>query len=194
MKTQISNANFQNNNLTSLIYKITLFWSCYGTCKDRIWLESRTGMDPGSQSPNNKFVECGRKSWPESRTKILDYRVRRKELYAYICTKSTLEHALILWFENTQVFSFFSFSFFPFSLVFFFCPPFLFSFLCIIYYGFFTVSSTHVWVRCWSSFFPLFLPFLESSILSCKAARSLFMYHLYINAARRLAGQHLMWR
>ena len=31
-------------------------------CKDPIWLEPKTGMDPGLQSPNNKFVECGIKS------------------------------------------------------------------------------------------------------------------------------------
>ena len=34
----------------------------------------------------------------------------------------------------------------------------------------------------------------ESSILSWKAALSLFRYHLHINAARRLAGEHLMRR
>ena len=45
-----------------------------------------------------------------------------------------------------------------------------------------------------SSFSPSLLPFLESSILSWKAARSLFRYHLHINAARRLAGRHLMRR
>ena len=91
----------------------------------------------------------------------------------------------------------FSFSFSLFPLVFFFLFlffPFLFFFLRIIYYGFFTVSSIHVWVRCWKYFFLLFLPFLESSILSCKTACSLFRYHLHINAARRLAGQHLMRR
>ena len=38
------------------------------------------------------------------------------------------------------------------------------------------------------------LPSLESSILSWKAVRSLFRYHLHINAARRLAGRHLMRR
>ena len=43
-------------------------------------------------------------------------------------------------------------------------------------------------------FFPLLLPFLESSILSCKVACSLFRHHLHINAARGLAGQHLMQR
>ena len=43
-------------------------------------------------------------------------------------------------------------------------------------------------------FFPLLLPFLESSILSCKVACSLFRHHFHINAARGLAGQHLMRR
>ena len=36
------------------------------------------------------------------------------------------------------------------------------------------------------------LPLLEPSTLSCKAACSLFRHHLHINAARELAGQHLM--
>ena len=40
----------------------------------------------------------------------------------------------------------------------------------------------------------LLLPLIESSILSCEAACSLFMHHLHINAARGLVGQHLMWR
>ena len=53
-------------------------------------------MDPGPQGPNNKFVECGRKSKSESRIKILDYSVRRKELYAYIYTENILGHAIIL--------------------------------------------------------------------------------------------------
>ena len=35
-------------------------------------------------------------------------------------------------------------------------------------------------------------PLLKPSILSCKAACSLFRHHLHINAARKLAGQHLM--
>ena len=43
-------------------------------------------------------------------------------------------------------------------------------------------------------FFPLLLPFLESSILSCKAARSPFRHHLHINAVRGLVEQHLMRR
>ena len=42
--------------------------------------------------------------------------------------------------------------------------------------------------------FLLLLPFVESSILSCKAACSLFRHHLHINATRGLAEQHLMRR
>ena len=38
------------------------------------------------------------------------------------------------------------------------------------------------------------LPLLKPSTLSCKAACSLFRHHLHINAARELAGQHLMRR
>ena len=38
------------------------------------------------------------------------------------------------------------------------------------------------------------LPLLEPSTLSYKAAYSLFKHHLHINAAKELAGQHLMWR
>ena len=43
-----------------------------------------------------------------------------------------------------------------------------------------------------SPFFLFPLPLLESSILSCKTACSLFRHHLHINAVRELAGQHLM--
>ena len=38
------------------------------------------------------------------------------------------------------------------------------------------------------------LPLLEPFTLSCKVACSLFRYHLHINTARELAGQHLMRR
>ena len=86
---------------------------------------------------------------------------------------------------------------FPFSLSFqspFFHPPFFFLFLCIIYYGFFFTpfppSTCGSGVR--SHFALLPSPLLEPSILSCKAACSLFRHHLHINAARELAGQHLM--
>ena len=39
-----------------------------------------------------------------------------------------------------------------------------------------------------------FSPLCEPSTLSCKAAGSLFRHHFHINAARELAGQHLMRR
>ena len=45
-----------------------------------------------------------------------------------------------------------------------------------------------------SHFSSSFLLFLESFILSWKAARLLFRHHLHINATRRLAGWHLMRR
>ena len=44
------------------------------------------------------------------------------------------------------------------------------------------------------SFFCPLSPLLEPSTLSCKAACLLFRHHLHINAARELAGQHLMRR
>ena len=31
-------------------------------CKDQIWRESKTGMDPGPHSPNNEFIECRKES------------------------------------------------------------------------------------------------------------------------------------
>ena len=43
-----------------------------------------------------------------------------------------------------------------------------------------------------SPFSLIFLPLLEPSNISCKAACSLFRHHLHINAVRGLAGQHLM--
>ena len=69
----------------------------------------------------------------------------------------------------------------------------LFLFLRIIYYGFLHhFLHPHVG-QVLGVLFPLLpLPFLEPSILSCKAACSLFKHHLHINAARELAGQHLM--
>ena len=131
------------------------------SARTRFGLNPKTGMDPGPQSPSNKFIECGIKSQSGSRTKILGYSVRRKELYIHISTKSILGHAPMLSFQNTSSPHFLSPSF-------------------ILY----TMASL--------PFSPSLLPFLESSILSWKAACSLFRYHLHINAARRLAGQHLM--
>ena len=50
------------------INKITVYTSysnrayMRGYCKDQFRLRSNTGMDPGPRSPNNEFVECGKKS------------------------------------------------------------------------------------------------------------------------------------
>ena len=44
-------------------------------------------MDLGPRSPNNKFVESGRKCQSESRIKILVYSVKREELHAHRCKK-----------------------------------------------------------------------------------------------------------
>ena len=44
-------------------------------------LDSKTGVDSSPTSPNNKFVERGRKSQPESRKKVLVVSVQEEELY-----------------------------------------------------------------------------------------------------------------
>ena len=44
-------------------------------------------MDPGPKSPNNKFVESGRKSQSESRVKILVDSIKWKELHMHTCKK-----------------------------------------------------------------------------------------------------------
>ena len=91
--------------------------------------------------------------------------------------------------------------FFPFSL---FLPLLSFSFFfslltlflssCYILWLFYHFLHPRVGLVLEVLSFPPLLPFPESSILSCKTARSLFRHHLHINAARGLAGQHLMWR
>ena len=49
-------------NPKSLFDQIKQFPTDNANCKDQIWLEPKIGMDPGPQSPNNKFVEGGIKS------------------------------------------------------------------------------------------------------------------------------------
>ena len=133
-------------------------------------------MDLGPQSPCNKFVECRVKSWSGSRTKILGYNVKKKELSIRINTKSILGHGPM-----------------PFFRIFFQSPLLSPSFiLYIMVFLPFSPSTCGLGVSC--PFSPFLLPFLESSILNWKAARSLFRYHLHINAARRLVGGHLMRR
>ena len=74
-------------------------------------------MDSGPKSPNNKFVESGRKSQSESRKKILVDSIKGKELhmhkykkYPRLCPNSMI--------NGLTVFLFFSFSIF-FNLLFF---------------------------------------------------------------------------
>ena len=117
----------------------------------------------------------------------MDYSVRRKELYAHIYTENILGHALIFWLRVLNSFLLLL-SFFFFLLHS--CPPF--SYYILWLFLPFPPSTCRSGVR--SPFFLLLLPFLESFILSCKTACSLFRYHLHINAARGLTGQHLMRR
>ena len=67
--------------------------------RTRFGLNPKTGMDPSPQSPCNKFVECRVKSQSRSRTKILGYNIKEKELYICISTKSILGHAPMLFFR-----------------------------------------------------------------------------------------------
>ena len=144
--------------------------------RTRFGLNPKIGMDPGPQSPCNKFVECRVKNQSGSRTKILGYNVKEKELWIRISTKSILGHASMLFFGIFFQSHFLSPSFILYTMD---SLP-------------FSPSTCGLGVSC--PFSPFLLPFLEFSILSWKAARSLFRYYLHINAARRLVGRHLMRR
>ena len=95
--------------------------------------------------------------------------------------------------KSTQFFHFSLFLSLYFSYLLFF-SPYSFPFFVLYTMTFWPFSPSTCGSGVGSPFFPLLLYFLESSILSCKAARSLFRHHLHINAARGLAGQHLMRR
>ena len=94
---------------------------------------------------------------------------------------------MLLYFFNLYVLSL---SFF-FSQSFSMCLPFSFSSYYILWFFIPFLPST-CGSGVGSPFFLLPLPLLEPSILSYKAACSLFRHHLHINATRELAGQHLM--
>ena len=127
------------------------------------------------------------------------YSVVKKELSAYIyrkyprtCPNNKTESTIFFLFAVVFLQPFCSLSL---SLFFFFSVSLSsVSFFILYTMAFFTISSIHVWIRWWKSFFLLLPSFLESSILSCKATCSLFRHHLHINAARGLAGQYLMQR
>ena len=123
------------------------------------------------------------------------YSVKRKELYAYIyrkyprtCPSTMTESTKFFLFAVVFLQPFCLCSFFFFFSVFFLC---VLSFSLSSYYilWFFTPFPQSTCGSGVGSPFPLLpLPLLEPSILSCKAACSLFRHHLHINAARELAG------
>ena len=126
------------------------------------------------------------------------YSVKREELHAHRCKKYPRTCPRIR--TKNNEFFFFTIVFLqPFALFFsffFFLLPFLslflFIFLRIIYYGFIQFPPSTCGSDVGSPFFLLSLPLLEPSIHSCKTACSLARHHLHVNAARELAGQHLM--
>ena len=130
------------------------------------------------------------------------YSVKKKELYAYTYTKSILGHALILWLRILNSFLLLLYFFnllalvlsfsFSFLLFYFVCPlPFSLSSYYILWF-FYHFLHPRVGQVLGVLFSLLPLRILEPSILSCKAACSMFRHHLHINAARELVGQHLM--
>ena len=145
-------------------------------CKDQIWLESKTGVDPGPRSPNNEFIECRSESQSESWAKILDFSVKLVKLQAQFQQRVSS--------DMPQCYDF--------RIVF--QSPFLFPPFILYTMAFLPFSSSTCGLRIQRPFSSSPSPSLESSILSWKAARSLFRYRLHINAASRLAGRHLMRR
>ena len=126
------------------------------------------------------------------------YSVKRKKLHAHTCKKyprtcpSTMTKS-IEFFLFTVVFL----QPFAFSLSFFFLVFFLVS-LSLNHFSYYILWFLHHFLhprvgQVLGVLFPCSpLLLLEPSILSCKAAHSLFRHHLHINATRELAGQHLI--
>ena len=143
-------------------------------------------MDPGPKSPNNKFVENGRKNWSESRIKILIYGVKWKESHMHIYKKypRTWPVSMI---DNEELFLFtivflLPFSLF-FSLLFLFPSPFSVNLLsCYILLFLHHFLHPRVSQVLGVFFFYSPSPLLEPSTLNCKAACLLFRHHLHINA------------
>ena len=133
-------------------------------------------MDLGPRSPNNEFIEAGKKA-SLILGKNIRFRCKRIKDTSMECNNKSPRTC-------------------PRDLIFLFSVPVPFSpvFPRLIYHGFFAFFIIHVWTWHSTSLSSSPSPFLESSILSWKAVRSLFRYHLHINAARRLAGRHLMRR
>ena len=198
-----------NNKIVIFLFTSPFCYNIYIYIYIYIYVYVRTGFDLDSEQKRTQaqkaqtinLQRAGEKCQSESRIKILVYSVKRKELYSYIYRKyprtcpSTRTESIIF-FLFAVVFlqplcSFFFFFFFlqSFSV----SPPFSLSSYYILWFFFFTPFPPSTCESGVGSHFSLLpLPLLEPSILSFKAACSLFRHHLHINAARELAGQHLM--
>ena len=88
-------------------------------CRDQLWLKPGIRMNPDPRSPNNKFIESGRKCYSKSRIKILVYNVKRKELHAHTCKKYS-RTCPSTGTKSTEFFLFTVVFFQPFALFFFF--------------------------------------------------------------------------
>ena len=118
--------------------------------------------------------------------------------YTRTYTESILKHALVLWLRVLNYFFLllYFFNLYVLSLSFFLqsfsmsLPFSLSSYYILWFFTPFPPSTCGSGIG--SPFSLLPLPLLEPSILSCKAACSLFRHHLHINAVRELAGQYLM--
>ena len=119
-------------------------------------------MDLGPRSPNNKFVESGRKCQSESRIKILVYSVKREELHAHRCKKYPWTCPSI----GTKSNEFF---FFYCCISSTFCsPPPSFFFLRVIYYGFTSFPPSMCGSDIGSHFFLFPYFFLNLSFLAVR--------------------------
>ena len=126
------------------------------------------------------------------------YSVKRKELHAHICKKYP-RTCLSTITKSTEFFLFTVVFLQPFALSLSFFSPVLFSMLLSLNpFSYYILWFLHHFLHprvgqvLGVLFFCSPLPLLEPSTLSCKAACSLFRHHLHINAARELAGQHLI--
>ena len=119
------------------------------------------------------------------------YSVKREELHTHRCKKYPRTCPSVGTKSNEFFFFYCCISS---TFFFFFFLPFSSFFLRVIYYGFSPFPPSTCGLGIGSPFFLFPLPLLEPSILSCKATCSLFRHHLHINAARKLAGRHLMRR
>ena len=127
-------------------------------------------MDSSPRSPNNKFVESGRKSQSESREKILVESVKGKELYTYQYKKhhQSCPNSMI---DNVEFFLLTVVFLQPFTLfcVFLLCFPFfLFESLFVLYTMVFAPLSPSTCESGVGSFLLFFRPSLNLLLLTVR--------------------------